>query len=149
MKRIILLSAFVVLVSVACNTVGDPMEFANACKPENDKKYIEVSGVLTEQGRSVFCSNIGGGRLECGFDLLESPGSEKKIRVDIAQGSGSNSVAKLESGYKKEDIKIRDNAGNPVALDADKVKVTGKISVVPPSGNNEGVCFLQIDKIEK
>ena len=149
MKRMILLSGFVALVSVACNTVGEPMEFANACKPENDKKYIEVSGVLTEQGRSVFCSNIGGGRLECGFDLLESAGSANKIRVDIAQGSGSNSVAKLESGYKKEDIKIRDNSGNPVALDADRVKVTGKISVAAPMGNAAGTCFLQIDKIER
>jgi len=149
MKRMIFLSAFVALVSTACNTVGEPMEFANACKPENDKKYIEVTGVLTQQGRSVFCSNIGGGRLECGFDLLDTVGGQNRLRVDIAQGSGSSSVEKLESGYKKEDIKIRDNSGNLVALDADRVKVTGKVSVAPPMGNAAGVCFMQIDKIER
>ncbi|MEQ1761943.1 MAG: hypothetical protein ABL984_02230 [Pyrinomonadaceae bacterium] len=149
MKSFILLAAFGVLFSVACNTVGEPMDFANACKPENDKKYIEVSGVFTQQGRSVFCSNIGGGRLECGFDLLESAGGQNRLRVDVAQGSGSNAVEKLESGYKKEDIKIRDNAGNLVALDADRVKVTGKVSVAPPTGNASGICFMQIEKIEK
>lgn len=147
MKRLILLSAFVALASVACNTVGEPMEFANACKPENEKKYIEVSGVLAQRG-SVLCSNTGG-RMECGFDLLESAGSKNIVRVDIAQGSGSSSVEKLESGYKKEDIKIHDNSGNLVALDVDKVKVTGKMSVVAPMGNAAGVCFMQVNKIER
>jgi len=123
------------------------MEFANACKPENEKKYIEISGVLAQRG-SVFCSNTGG-RMECGFDLLESAGSKNIVRVDIAQGSGSSSVEKLESGYKKEDIKIHDNSGNLVALDSDKVKVTGKMSVVPPMGNAAGVCFMQVNKIER
>ena len=134
--------------AIACGeTKGIPTEFANACNPDNEKKVLEVSGILQQRG-SVFCSNTGG-RMECGFDLLEAPGSDKKFSADIEQGSGANTVDKLERGYKKEDVKIRDNAGNPVVLGSDKVKVTGKMSVVAPVGNAQGVCFMQVEKIEK
>lgn len=138
----------IVSFAIACGeTKGVPTEFANACNPDNEKKYIEVSGILDQRG-SVFCSNTGG-RMECGFDLLEAPASDKKLRVDIEQGSGADTVDKLERGYKKEDVKIRDNAGNPIAVGSDKVKLTGKMSVVAPFGNAQGVCFMQVEKIEK
>ena len=134
--------------AVGCSDpTGAPTEFANACIPDNEKKYIEVSGVLEQRG-SVFCSNTGG-RMECGFDLLEGPGSDKKLRVDIEQGSGANTVDKLERGYKKEDVKIRDNSGNQIAMGSDKVKLTGKMSIAPPAGNSQGVCFMQVSKIER
>lgn len=139
--------AIVVLISGCGSTTGVPTEFANACNPDNEKKHIEVSGVLEQRG-SVFCSNTGG-RMECGFDLFEAAGSDKKLRVDIEQGSGANTVDKLERGYKKEDVKIRDNTDNQIALGSDKVKVTGKMSVVPPMGNAQGVCFMQVNKIER
>ena len=87
--------------------------------------------------------------MECGFDLLESAGSTNKLRVDVEQGSGANTVNKLESGYKKEDIKIRDNSGAEVALDKDTVKLTGKISVAPAAPGGQGVCFMQVRKIER
>ena len=147
MKIFFLTFMIVILASGCGTTTGVPTEFANACNPDNEKKYIEVSGVLEHRG-SVFCSNTGG-RMECGFDLLESAGGDKKLRVDIEQGSGANTVDKLERGYKKEDVKIRDNAGNQVTLGADKVKLTGKMSVVAPMGNAQGVCFMQVNKIEK
>lgn len=128
----------------ACDTVGVPTEFSKACGADSEKKIIEVSGVLAERGTSVFCSNTGG-RMECGFVLLESPGSDKKFNVDIEQGSGANTVDKLEKGYKREDVKIRDNAGNQLELGKDKVKVTGKMSVEPAMN----VCFMQVYKIER
>lgn len=131
----------------ACNTTGVPTEFSNACDPGNEKKTIEVSGVLEQRG-SVFCSNTGG-RMECGFDLLEAPGSDKKLRVDIEQGSGANTVDKLERGYKKEDVKIRDNGSGQIALGSDKVKLTGKMSIAPAAPGGQGVCFMQVYKIEK
>jgi hypothetical protein len=146
MKR--LFGVLVLVTLTGCGgTTGVPTEFANACNPDNEKKYIEVGGVLAERG-SVFCSSTGG-RMECGFDLLEAPGSDKKLRVDVEQGSGANTVDKLERGYKKEDVKIRDNAGSPVALGADKVKLTGKMNVVAPVGNAEGICFMQVTKVER
>ena len=143
----VLILAIVILTSGCGSTPGVPTAFADACNPDNEKKHIEVSGVIDQRG-SVFCSNTSG-RMECGFDLRESAGGDKKFSVDIEQGSGANTVDKLERGYKKEDVKIRDNAGNPITLGSDKVKVTGKMSVVPPMGNAQGVCFMQVNKIEK
>jgi hypothetical protein len=139
---------FLAFLVVACGeTKGTPTEFANACNPENEKKVLEVSGVLKDRG-SVFCSSTGG-RMACGFDLLEAAGSDKKFGADIAQGSGANTVDKLERGYKKEDIKIRDKAGNPIALGSDKVKITGKMSIAPAAPGGQGVCFMYVEKIEK
>ena len=139
---------FIVLASVAiiaaCDTKGVPTEFSTACSADNEKRVIEVNGVIAERGSSVFCSNTGG-RMECGFALLEAAGSDKKFNVDIEQGSGANTVDKLERGYKREDIKIRDNAGNQIEVGKDKVKVTGKMSVEPKMN----VCFMQVYRIER
>lgn len=133
--------------TAGCGTeTGVPTEFANACAADNEKKVIEVAGFL-EPRSFMYCSNRGG-RMECGFDLKESPGSDKIVRVDIEQGSSANMAEKLESGFKAEDVKIYDNARNRINL-AEKVKVTGKMSIVPPYQGSEGVCFMKVTKIEK
>ena len=135
------------VIAAGCGTPqGKPTDLANACVPENDHQYLEVSGFIVPAS-SVFCSNTGG-RLECGFDFSDAANGPRKMGVDIAEGSGVNTVDKLPSGYKKEDIKIRDNAGNAIAL-GDKVRVTGKTSIAPGAGNTPGVCFMQVEKIEK
>jgi hypothetical protein len=144
---------YLIIITVAMSAIGcgspkgTSMEFSKACDPANEKQYIEVPGTLADRG-SVFCSNTSG-RLECGFDLLEAAGSDKKLRVDIEEGSGANTVTKLERGYKKDDIKIRDNTGLPVVLDRDTVKLTGKMSIAPPAPGGQGVCFMQVTKIER
>jgi hypothetical protein len=142
-KSLILILGFVCIFVTACNKTGVPVEFSKACSIENEKKYIEVSGFLDDKG-GVFCSNIGGGNVKCGFKLLENPGSEKSIGADIEQGTWANNVEELPRGYKKEDIKIRDNSGNIINL-ADKVKLTGEMNVTPDGK----VCFLKVTKIEK
>ena len=131
------------LFAVSCNTTGVPTEFANACNPDNEKKTLEISGVIAAP-KSVFCSNTGG-RMDCGFELLEAPGSDKKVRLDIEQGTGANTVTKLDSGYKAEDIKIRDNASNQIVLGTDKLELTGQMSIEPKMN----VCFMKVYKIEK
>jgi len=132
----------------SCSVKGEPADMAKACEVASDGKTLEVKGVLSDDG-SVFCSNIGGGRLDCGFVLLESPGSDKKLRVDIEQGSGADTVSKLESGYKKEDIKVRDDAGNQIALNKDVVRATGKMQIVPPYKENPLVCTMEVVKLER
>jgi len=127
----------------ACNTTGVPTEIANACNADNEKKTLEVSGYLDAR-TSVYCSNRAG-RMECGFDFLDAPGGTKKFGTDIEQGSGANTVDEIKGSYKKEELKIRDNAGNQVAVGTDKVKVTGKMSIEPKMD----VCFMQVYKIEK
>lgn len=123
-------------------TTGTPVEFANACNPENEKKYVETSGFL-DSGGGVYCSNRSG-RMECSFNLKENPNAEKKFSAYIERGSSANTVEELKSGFKREDIKIRDNGGNIINL-AEKVKVTGEMNVTLDGK----VCYLNVTKIEK
>lgn len=123
-------------------TTGVPVEFANACSPENEKKYVETSGFL-DSGGGVYCSNRSG-RMECSFNLKESPDGEKKISAYIERGSSANTVEELKSGFKREDIKIHDNGGSVINL-AEKVKLTGEMNVTPDGK----VCYINVTKIEK
>ena len=145
MKIVFILTfVFVCCVLAGCaNKTGTPVEFSKACSPENDNKYIEISGFLTDK-KSVFCSNIGGGNVKCGFSFVETPNAEKDMGADIEVGTSANTVEQLPKSYKSEDIKIRDDNGNMINL-ADKVKLTGKLSVVPGSER----CFMTVTKIEK
>lgn len=148
MKKIFAVSILSLLVMMACGeTTGVPTEFANACNIDNDGKTLEVAGLLQSR-TAIYCSNRGG-RMECPFDLVEGPGSEKKITADIEQGSGANTLDEIQRGFKKEDLKIRDNAGNQVALEADKVKLTGRMSIAPAAPGGQGVCLMQVYKIER
>lgn len=145
MKLSIALFAFAML-TIHCGP-GTPVEYSNACNPENNKKYIEVSGILDTKG-SVFCSNTSG-PLECGFKLLQNAGDDKGISSDITVGTWSNNVEKPESGFKREDVKIRDNNGEFVKL-GEKVKLTGEITAVEDKTASDGkVCYLKVSKIER
>ena len=118
------------------------MEFSKACAVENEKKVVAMSGFVAP-GRTVYCSNRGG-RMECGYRFTESAGAEKSITAYIEQGTGANTVEKLKSSYKREDVRIRDHGGNLVNL-ADKVRLTGKLNVTP----DLSVCFLDVTRIER
>jgi hypothetical protein len=148
-NRLLPVIIFICCMFVSCvQQTGTPAEYATACDVENEKKYIEVSGYLNDKG-GVFCSNTGGGPVRCGFKVLENPSGEKGFSADIEQGSSANTVEKLQSGYKKEDIKIHDNSGDVINL-ADKVKLVGKMNVAKnPSNPEHDVCFLTVTKIEK
>ena len=119
------------------------VDISKICAADNEKKYVTTSGYLDDRG-SVFCSNIGGGRMDCGFDVIANPGGTRVFGGDIEEGSGANKIEKLESGYKREDIKIHDNNGNIIKL-SDKVTLTGEMSIAPDGS----VCFMEVDKIEK
>ena len=87
--------------------------------------------------------------MECPFDFVGLSGSDKKMTADIEVGSGTNTVDEIPKGFKKEDIKVRDNAGNAVALGSDKLKLTGKMAIAPAAPGGQGVCLMQVYKIEK
>jgi hypothetical protein len=141
--KIALVLTFFAALFAGCAVKGDPIEFSKACAVENDGKNFQITGVLSPRS-STFCSNRGG-RMECPFDLLEAAGSEKKIGADIEVGSGANTVDEIPKGYKKEDLKIRDNGGNLIGLGSDQVRLTGKLSVSPDAK----ACFMQVYKIER
>jgi hypothetical protein len=147
MRSTLVFIALVLSFFTACNTAGVPTEFANACAADLDGKTLEVSGILNPR-TAILCSNRGG-RMECPFELVEAAGSDKFITADIEVGTGANSVTEIPKGFKKEDLKVRDNAGNQVALGTDKVKVTGKMMIAPAAPGGQGVCLMQVYKIEK
>lgn len=147
MKKVLSILVVFGLSTIACNVTGVPTEFANACAIDLDGKTLEVSGILQPRG-TIFCSNRGG-RMECPFELVETAGSEKTITADIEVGSGANSVTEIPKGFKKEDLKVRDNSGNQIALSTDKVKLTGKMLIAPAAPGGQGVCLMQVYKIER
>jgi len=139
--------AMLALASVGCNTKGEPADFMNACDTSKDGKTLEVTGFL-EPRSTILCSNTGG-RMECPFEFSESIGSDKKMTADIALGSGSNAVDEIPKGFKKEDLKVRDNSGSQIALGSDKLRLTGKMLVAPAAPGGSGVCLMQVYKIER
>ena len=126
---------------------GEAVEYAKACDRENDNKTIETEGFLDDAG-GVYCSNTSG-RMDCGFKLKKDLKDEKGFSADIAISSGANSMDKLERGYQKADITIRNNESNKIDL-LKKVKVTGTLKSwedkTSPAG---GGCYLKVYKIEQ
>lgn len=147
MKPILITTVLTFCFAAACKTTGVPTEFASACSADNDGKTLEVSGVLQPRS-SILCSNRGG-RMECPFDFSDTAGSENKMTADIEQGSGANTVDEIPRGFKQEDLKVRDHAGNAVALGTDKVRLTGKMLIAPAAPGGQGVCLMQVHKIER
>lgn len=130
-----------------CNTSGTPVEFANACDIANDKKTLEVAGFV--QPRSTILCSSHGGRMECPFEFLDTVGGDKKMTADIEQGTGANTVSEIPKGFKKEDLKVRDNASSPIAFGTDRLRLTGKMMIAPAAPGGQGVCVMQVYKIEK
>ena len=139
--------AAVLFVAGCGDVTGEPIEMSKVCDQANSGKNFQVSGVLVPRN-SIYCSNRGG-RMECPFDLLESAGSSTKITADIEVGSGANTMDEVPKGFKKEDLKVRDNAGNQLALGTDVAKFTGKMLVAPSATGNPGTCLMQVYKIER
>jgi hypothetical protein len=148
MMRWILFLICVVAMLTACGTKGEPVEFANACDASHDGKTLEVGGVLSQSRSFILCSNRGG-RMECPFDFSATADGEQKITADIEQGTGANTADEIPKGFKKEDLKVRDNNGSPIALGTDKVKATGKMLIAPAAPGGQGVCLMQVNKLER
>src|SRR5213080_4440793 len=104
-KTAIALIASVIFCVSCAEKKAEPIELATGCKLENEKKYVQVSGFLSDQG-SIFCSNIGSGRMDCGFALLQTPDAKEGLKSDIAEGTGANSVEKFEGSHTKDTLKI-------------------------------------------
>jgi hypothetical protein len=121
---------------------GEPVEFSKACDAQNNGKLIQVSGYLSEKG-SMWCRG-NSSETKCGLKLLQAPGSESALNVDLIQGSSANNIEKLERNYKPEDVKIHANDGSVIDLAA-KVKVSGTMLISPENQ----VCNMSVTKIEK
>lgn len=140
-KSLVLVVAAMIL--AGCSVRADPVELSRACVVENDGKNVQLTGILSAR-TNVSCSNRGG-RMECGFEVLESAGGVRKMSADIEVGSGANTMDELQKSYKLEDLKIRDNHGSHVVTETEPVRLTGRLSVSPDAK----ACFMQVYKIEK
>ena len=146
MKRTIGLGSVFLIGIFLLACAGKPAEqiaFPTTCNAGDDGKYVKITGYLNDDG-SVFCSNIGGGRMDCSFSFNEKADGGAKIGAEIEQSSGANEIEEFGSSYKKEDLKIHDNSGGMVKV-GDKLNLTGKYEALPDGSH----CFLEVDKIEK
>ncbi len=147
MKKLLIWSVLsLILIVAGCNVEGEPVEQAKMCDAGNDGKRIETEGFLDDK-KGLFCSNTSG-RMECGFKLKGSADAEEGFSADIEIGSGANTMDKVERGYQKSDIVIRDNDGNRIDLEK-KVKVTGDLRSTNDPVSKNVVCYLKVLKIEQ
>ena len=146
MKKVIYIILLAATVSACAKNAVVEAHLLEACSPANGGKDVAVSGYLDDKGGTgVVCTNPGtADRLTCGYAVLTDPGGEKVFSAFIDQGMGKNQGEKPAAGYKKEDIKIRDDKGSVISL-SDKVKLTGKMTVL---ADRRG-CYMAVDKIER
>ena len=135
----------VAALAFGCTKEG-PVEvnLLDACAPANGGKVVTTSGYLGDKGGTgVMCSNPGAQPMTCGYSVLTGPDGEKVFSAFIVQGYSRNQAEKPEAGYKKEDIKIRDEKGSLISLSA-KMRLTGMMTVL---AERRG-CWMAVDKIE-
>ncbi len=145
MKTSLYIIIFLVGIASACAKSNVQASLLDACLPANGGKDVTTSGYLGDKGGSgVLCTNPGADRMTCGYAVLTDPDGEKVFSAFIDQGKSKNQAEKPPSGYKKEDIKIRDDKGSVISL-SDKVRLTGKMTTFD-SGRG---CVMAVDKIER
>ena len=85
--------------------------------------------------------------MECGFKMKKSLDQEDRgFSADIAISGGANGMDKVERGYQKSDIVIRDNEGNKIDL-SKEVKVTGELNSSKDPVSKDLVCYMKVYKI--
>ncbi len=145
MKTSLYIIIFLVGMASACGKNNVQVSLLDACLPANGGKDVTTSGYLGDkEGSGVLCTNPGADRMTCGYAVLTDPDGEKVFSAFVDQGNSKNQAEKPPSGYKKEDIKIRDDKGSVISL-SDKVKLTGKMTTFD-SGRG---CVMAVDKIER
>jgi len=141
---LLLATVFLCMFTINCGRTGarvTPVEFSKACSPENENKYVQVSGFLEDKG-NIRCADRNS-IMDCNFLLIERPGSDKNMNAYIHEGSGANNVEKLPNHYRKEDVKFHDSNGKIVGL-GEKLNITGKMGV----STDLKACFIDVTKIE-
>ena len=97
------------------------MAFPTTCNARDDGKIRRNNGLSRPTTAVVFCSNIGGGRMDCNLLVDGKAGRRSKdAGAEIEQGTGTSEIEKFGSSYKKGDLKIHDNSGGMVKI-GDKV----------------------------
>ena len=144
MKQTLLIILLAAIISACGAKTAVQVNLLEVCSPDNQDKDVTASGYLDDGEKGLLCSNPGAKRMSCGYSVLTNPGGPKVFSAFIDNGNGANQAEKMPAGYKKEDIKVRDEKASVISL-ADKVKLTGRMTVL---ANRMG-CSMEVDKIER
>jgi hypothetical protein len=158
-KNIVAIALMVLcLIISSCSTLPPavPVEYANVCKKENDKKRVEVAGYLGLGGGDLYCPSEYGVRM-CYLSLYEKPDTKpdnehKGITAKIligSVGSTMNEPRQSVVGISNSDLVIREDNGTNVTT-KDKLKLSATVTVTDDIfDKGKTVCYLMVDKIEK
>ncbi len=145
MRQLLTFAAFVAFAACAvlltsCGESPESVAFSEICD-QADGKLVQTEGYFVADS-SVFCSNIGSSDVRCGLGFTTAPGEKSGFTADVAQGTGRNQVEPIPDDFTPEAIVFHAADGGNLHV-ADKVVITGKLSVAP------SVCFIRVDTITK
>ena len=144
--------AAIAMLVVACQHKPAPgEEISSACRVENDKKEISVSGYL----QSPILVGCDSGKA-CSFQLTPKRDQKYDLRIDIPLGSGPGTMTPLApprqsmSGstfIEPVTVDIRDSTGASVGMH-DVLRVTGTMHAY---ANSDGTmqCELEVKKFAR
>ena len=146
LKFTVLFAAFAL---TACQKTPAAVDYQNVCQPENNGKYIAVSGYFNVDDFTICRARSNTNRITCLMRLREKAGDPKSFGAHVDEGGSANQMEELKRDFQLEDIKIRAADGAVIAL-SDRVKVSGEMEIVPlKSQPGTNACSVSVEKIEQ
>ncbi len=149
MKHLKFVFLFAVAAAIACQKMPVVIDYQGVCQPENNGKYVTVSGYFDVDDLTICRDRNNSGKIACLMRLREKADDPKSFGAFIDEGGGANQMEELKRDFRLEDIKIHAADGSLIAL-SDRVKITGNIEIVPlKSQPGTNACSVSVEKIEK
>lgn len=140
--------AVLLLLLAGCSD-ATTVEFAAACKAENDGKLIRTAGRL-HAPFAALCrrdTRRNAPATVCSFDLRDKAADGARLSLNVEVGGGGNRVDQARA--KLGAAAVRDDGGKDLAEGAE-VRVTGILRAVPNSlRREETICWLDVERIER
>jgi len=136
------------LLATSCQQEITPENFDTACRLQNDKKHISVSGHL-QRDTMMWCSNSSGS-MRCDLKLHKTADDPKIIKVEVLMGTGKNHLVNPKKDKSGNPFTLKDQSGSLVTS-SNLVAVVGKLRYLADSSdpNDSPTCWMEIDIVEK
>lgn len=146
--KIVFVLSVVLLMGAVAGCSEPPVQVAHGdvCSLENDDKVVSVDGHF-QLGITMYCSDVSG-NYRCGLDFVSAPGADDGFSVDVIEGDGNNELLPLPDSYTDNDLKIQTDGGETITQ-ADKVRITGDLSVSQDPVSNDMVCYMYVNTVER
>lgn len=149
MKAVKFFLLFAAFILTACRKTPVAVEYQNVCQPENNGKYVAVSGYFNVDDFTICRARSNTNKITCLMRLREKADDAKSFGAQVYEGGGANQMAELKRDFQLEDIKIRADDGTVIVL-SDRVKVTGEVEIIAlRSQPGTNACSISVEKIEK